>query len=35
MISITNLMVIGVKILRIDNGCSLEEEFLKLIRMNS
>ena len=28
-------IAIGVETLRIDSGCSLEEEFTELIRMNS
>ena len=32
--SITDLIVIGVKTLRIDSGCSLEKEFTELICMN-
>ena len=34
MMSMTDLIVIGVETLRIDNGCSLEKEFTKLILMN-
>ena len=33
-ISMTNPIVIGMEILRIDIGCSLEKELAKLIRMN-
>ena len=32
--SMSDLMAIGVEILRIDNGCSLEKEFNELIFMN-
>ena len=32
--SMADLVAISVEILRIDSGCSLEEEFTKLIRMN-
>ena len=35
MMSIADLVAIGVEILRIDNMCSLEKEFNKLICMNS
>ena len=34
MMSITDLIAIGVETLRIDNGCSLMKEFTELIRMN-
>ena len=34
MISIANIVAIGVETLRIDNGRSLEKEFIELIRMN-
>ena len=34
MMSMANPIAIGVETLRIDNGCSLEKEFTKLIRMN-
>ena len=34
MMSIADLIAIGVDTLRIDSGCSLEIEFTKLIRMN-
>ena len=34
MMSMANLIVIGVETLRIDSGCSLEKEFTELIRMN-
>ena len=34
MMSMTNPVTIGVEILRIDSGCSLEKEFIELIRMN-
>ena len=34
MISMANPVAISVKILRIDNGCSLEKEFTEFIRMN-
>ena len=34
MMSIADLIAIGVKTLRIDSGCSLEKEFTELIRMN-
>ena len=33
--SITNPVTIGVETPRIDSGCSLEKEFIELIRMNS
>ena len=33
-ISMANLEVIGIETPRIDNGCSLEKEFTKLIHMN-
>ena len=32
--SMANLLAIGVEILKIDSGCSLEKEFTELIRMN-
>ena len=32
--SMANLIAIGVETLRIDSGCSLEIEFTELIRMN-
>ena len=32
--SMVDYIAIGVEILRIDSGCSLEKEFTKLIRMN-
>ena len=35
MMIMVNLVAIGVKTLRIDSGCSLEEEFIELIYMNS
>ena len=34
MMSMGNLIAIGVETLRIDNGCSLEKEFTELIHMN-
>ena len=34
MMSMADLMAIGVEIPRIDRGCSLEKEFTELIRMN-
>ena len=34
MISMVDLLRIGVRILRIDNGCSLEKELTKLMYMN-
>ena len=34
MMSMTDLMAIGVETPRIDSGCSLEKEFIKLILMN-
>ena len=34
MMSMVDLMVIGVEKLRIDSGCSLEKELTELIRMN-
>ena len=34
MMSISNLVAIGVETPRIDSGCSLEKEFTKLINMN-
>ena len=34
MMSMPDIMVISVKTLRVDSGCSLEKEFTKLIRMN-
>ena len=34
MMSMTDPIVIGVEILTIDSGCSLEKEFTELIRMN-
>ena len=34
MMSMADLIVIGVETLRIDSGCSLEKEFTELIRMN-
>ena len=34
MMSMDDLIVIGVETLRIDSGCSLEKEFTELIRMN-
>ena len=34
MMSMTDLMAIGMETLRIDSGCSLEKEFTELIRMN-
>ena len=34
MMSMTDLVAIGVETLRVDNWCSLEKEFTKLIRMN-
>ena len=34
MMSMFDLVAIGVETVRIDNGCSLEKEFPELIRMN-
>ena len=34
MMSMTNLLAIGVEIIRIDSRCSLEKEFTELIPMN-
>ena len=34
MMSMTNPIAIGVETLRIDSGCSLEKEFIELIRIN-
>ena len=34
MMSMTDLVAIGVEILRIDSGCSLDKEFTELIRIN-
>ena len=34
MISMTDLVAIGVETLRIDSGCSLEKAFAELIHMN-
>ena len=34
MMSMIDPIAIGVEILRIDSGCSLEKEFTELIRMN-
>ena len=34
MMSVADPIAIGVEILRIDSGCSLEKEFTELIRMN-
>ena len=34
MMSMVDLMAIGVETLMIDSGCSLEKEFTELIRMN-
>ena len=34
MMSMTDPIAIGVETLRIDSGCSLEKEFVELIRMN-
>ena len=34
MMSMANPIAIGVEILRIDSGCSLEKEFTELILMN-
>ena len=34
MISMVDIITIGVETLRIDSGCSLEKEFTELIRMN-
>ena len=34
MMSVVDLIAIGVETLRIDSGCSLEKEFTELIRMN-
>ena len=34
MMSMADPIAIGVETLRIDHGCSLEEEFTELIRMN-
>ena len=32
--SMTNLVAIDLETLRIDGGCSLDQEFIELIRMN-
>ena len=34
MMSMTDPIAIGMEMLRIDSGCSLEKEFIELIRMN-
>ena len=34
MMSMANLVAINVETPRIDSGCSLEKDFIKLIRMN-
>ena len=34
MMSMADLVAIGVETLRIDSECSLEKEFIELIRMN-
>ena len=34
MMSMIDPIAIGVETLRIDSGCSLEKEFIELIRMN-
>ena len=34
MMSMTDLIAIGLEILRIDSWCSLEKDFTELIRMN-
>ena len=34
LMSMLDLVAIGVETLRIDSGCSLEKEFIELIRMN-
>ena len=34
MMSMADPIAIGVETLRIDSGCSLEKEFIELIRMN-
>ena len=34
MMSMADPIVIGLEILRIDSGCSLDKEFTELIRMN-
>ena len=34
MMSMVDLMTIGMETLKIDNGCSLEKEFTNLIHMN-
>ena len=34
MMSMADLVAIGVETIRIDSGCSLEKEFTELIRMN-
>ena len=34
MISMANIVAINVERMRIDNGCSLEKEFIELIHMN-
>ena len=34
MMSMADLIAIGVETLRIDSGCSLEKEFIELICMN-
>ena len=35
MMSMADPIAIGVETLRIDSGCSLEKDFIELIRMNS
>ena len=35
MMSMADPISIGVETLKIDSGCSLEKEFIELIRMNS
>ena len=34
MMRLVDTVAIGVKTLKIDSGCSLEKEFIELIRMN-
>ena len=34
MMSMVDLVTVGVETLRIDNGCSLEKDFTELIHMN-
>ena len=35
MMSMADLLALGMETLRIDNGCSLEKKCIELIRMNS